>query len=73
MTAKTKQKGVSLRKTVKKTCVTSHIDWIQTNQATHFVACEQALSLWVLREIYFGRKPQEDWGGGELGRACRHD
>ena len=30
------------------------------------------LSIWVSREIYFGREPQEDWGGGELGRACRH-
>ena len=27
----------------------------------------------ILGEIYFGREPREDWGGGELGRACRHD
>ena len=31
------------------------------------------LSIWVSREIYFGREPREDWGGGELGRACCHD
>ena len=47
------------------------------------VACEQALHLgltrdlfwarfvWVSREIW--REPQEDWGGGEVRTACRHD
>ena len=30
-------------------------------------------TIWVSREIYLGREPRGDWGGDELGRACRHD
>ena len=39
------------------------------------VACEQALHLGLARDlgVRFGREPREDWGGGEVRRACRHD
>ena len=40
------------------------------------LACEQALHLGLTQYLFwarFGREPREDWDGGEVRRACRHD